>query len=50
MKNYNTMLSGKQKKMSTLSSGKTDQYEYLTHEEILLPDKVAQVKSLMLNK
>ena len=50
MKNYKTMLSGKQKKMSTLSSSKNDQYEYLTYEEILLPDKVEQVRSLMLNK
>ena len=35
MKNYNTILSEKQKKISGLSSGKIDKYESLTDEEIL---------------
>ena len=35
MKNYNTILIGKQQKISALSSGKLDKFEYLTSEEIL---------------
>ena len=35
MKHYNMMLIEKLQKVSTLSSGKTDKYEYLTDEEIL---------------
>ena len=35
MKNYNTILSEKQKKISGLSSGKIDNYVSLTDEEIL---------------
>ena len=35
MKNYNTILTEKMKKISALSSGKNDKYEYLTGEEIL---------------
>ena len=34
MKNYNTILIEKQQKISALSSGKLDKYEYLTGEEI----------------
>ena len=32
MKNYNIILIEKQQKISTLSSGKTDKYEYLIGE------------------
>ena len=32
------ILTVKQRKISALSSGKTDKYEYLTGEEILSPD------------
>ena len=35
MKNHNTILPEKQKKISGLSSGKIDKYESLTDEEIL---------------
>ena len=35
MKHDNMMLIEKLQKVSTLSSGKTDKYEYLTDEEIL---------------
>ena len=33
MKNYNMILTEKQKKKSALSSGKIDKYKYLTGEE-----------------
>ena len=39
MKNYNTILTEKQAKISTLSSGKINKYKYLTSEEILPPDQ-----------
>ena len=35
MKHYNMILIEKLQKVSTLSSGKTDKYEYLIDEEIL---------------
>ena len=35
MKNYNMILIGRLQKISALSSGKIDKYEYLTGEEIL---------------
>ena len=35
MKNYNMILRDTLQKISALSSGKTDKYEYLTSEEIL---------------
>ena len=35
MKNCNTILTEKQQKISALSSGKTDKYQYFTGEEIL---------------
>ena len=47
MKNCNMILRDKQQEISALLSVKTDNYEYLSGEEILLPDKsriLAQVK------
>ena len=48
MKNYNIILTEKQAvKISALSSGKTDKYEYLTGGEILPPDQrrvIEQIK------
>ena len=38
-KNYNTILTGKQQKISALSSGKIKKYEFLTGEEILPSDQ-----------
>ena len=35
MKNYNTILKEKLPKISALSSGRIDQYEYFTGEEML---------------
>ena len=35
LKKYNIILTENQPKISTLSSGKTDKYEYLTGEKIL---------------
>ena len=35
MKNYNIILTDKQQKISALSWGKIDEYEYLTGEKIL---------------
>ena len=35
MKNYNTILTEKLHKISALSSGRIDQYEYFTGEEML---------------
>ena len=37
MKNYNMILTKKLQKVSALLSGKTDEYKYLTGEEILPP-------------
>ena len=44
MKNYNTILIEKPQKLSALSAGKIDKYEYLTGEEILLsgPSQIIQ--------
>ena len=39
MKNYNMILTKKQQKKSASSSGKTDKYEYVTSEEMLLSDQ-----------
>ena len=39
MKNYNMILTEKQKKISPLSSGKIDKDEFLTGEEILPPNQ-----------
>ena len=39
MKNYNIILIEKQQKISAWSSGKIDQNEYLTYEEILPSDQ-----------
>ena len=40
MKNYNMILTDREgAKISTLSSGKVDKYEYLTGEEILPSDQ-----------
>ena len=39
MKNCNMILTEKQQKISALSSGKIDKYEYLTSEEILPADQ-----------
>ena len=39
MKNYNNNINSKAAKISKLSSGKIDKYEYLTDEEILPPDQ-----------
>ena len=35
-------------KISALLSGKTDKYEYLTAEEILLSDKKSDIKTFLL--
>ena len=43
MRNYNTMLTEKHKKLA-LSSSKIDKYEYLTDQEILLPSKQRQIE------
>ena len=39
MKNYHRILTEKQQKLSALSFGKIDKYEYLTGEEIPPSDK-----------
>ena len=39
MKNSYMILTEKRQKISTLSPGKIDKYEYLTGEEILPPDQ-----------
>ena len=39
MKKYYMVLTEKQQKLLAVSSGKTDEYEYLTGEEILPPEK-----------
>ena len=36
-------------KISALSSGKTDKYEYLTDEEILLPDQRRVIEQIKFN-
>ena len=44
MKNSNMIISKEAAKTSTLSSGKTDKYEYLAGEEILPPDQSKMIK------
>ena len=39
MKNYNTILTDKTRKILALSSGKIDKYQYFTNEKILLSDQ-----------
>ena len=47
MKNYNVILTAKQEEYP-LSSGKIDQYEYLTCEEILPSDHSRMMKLILL--
>ena len=44
MKNYIMILTENQQKISALSSGKIDKYEYLTGEEILSSDQRRVIK------
>ena len=45
MKSYNMTLTEKRAKISALSSGKIDKYEYLTGEEILLSDQIRVIEA-----
>ena len=47
MKNYNMILIEKLHKISALSSGKIDKYEYLTVEEILRSNKKGLIKDII---
>ena len=44
MKNYNTILTDKQQKILALSSGKIDEYEYITGKEILSSNQIQIIK------
>ena len=48
MKNCNIILTDNQQKMSALSSGKINKYEYLTGEEIVLSDQRSMIEQLRL--
>ena len=49
LKNYNAILIEKQEKLSALSSGKLDKYEYFRCEETLPFEMIDQVKFILLS-